>query len=77
MKLAGHCIRHPEEIASKLLLWQPAVGRRSAGGQPFSFVDTLLKDAIIDSINELKTAILDRNDWRKRAEHLRAEVRPK
>ena len=33
MNLSGHCIQHPEEIASKLGLWQPAVRRKSVGRQ--------------------------------------------
>ena len=77
MKLAGHCIRHPEEIASQLVLWQPTVGQRSVGRQPVSFIDILLSDANIDNIEELRTAMLDRDGWRKRAEHLRVEARPK
>lgn len=28
IRLSGHCIWHPEKIASKLVLWQPTVGRR-------------------------------------------------
>ena len=76
MKLAGHCIRHPEEISSQLVLWQPAAGQRSVGRQAVSFIDTLLRDANIDNIDELRTVMLDRDDWRKRAESLRVEARP-
>ena len=36
MKLAGHCIRHEEEIANKLVLWEPLDGTRSRGVQPKS-----------------------------------------
>ena len=75
-ELAGHCIKHPEEIAPKLVLWQPAIERRSVGKQPASFIDTLLRDDKTD-INELKTAMLDRHDWKKCAEDLPAEARPK
>ena len=28
LRLAGHCLRHPEEIASHLVLWQPTIGSR-------------------------------------------------
>ena len=31
MKLAGHCLRHPEEKASNLVLWQP--GRKKKSGK--------------------------------------------
>ena len=29
MLIAGHCVRHPEEEASKLVLWQPKRGKRN------------------------------------------------
>ena len=77
MKLAGHCVRHPEEIASKLVLWQPVAGRRNVGRQSVSFIETLYRDTNLDNINDLKTAMLDRDDWKKRAEHLRVKARPK
>ena len=31
MRLAGHRIRHTDEIANKLVLWQPTEGRTSRG----------------------------------------------
>ena len=31
LKLAGHSVRHPEEEASKLVLWQPKNGRMNMG----------------------------------------------
>ena len=33
LKLAGHSVRHPEEEASKLVLWQP-MNRRMNMGRP-------------------------------------------
>ena len=33
LKLAGHCVRHLEEEASKLVLWQP-MSRRTNVGKP-------------------------------------------
>ena len=44
MKLAGHCVRHPEEVASTLVLWQPTTGRRNRGRQAVTFIDTLFQD---------------------------------
>ena len=32
MKLAGHCYRHQELPASKLVLWKPKHGHRLRGG---------------------------------------------
>ena len=28
MRLAGHCVRHPEEMAHKLVLWEPTEGKK-------------------------------------------------
>ena len=38
LKLAGHCYRHPEEIASNLVLWSPTRGRRSRGRPALTYV---------------------------------------
>ena len=62
IKLEEYCIRDPEEIVSKPVLWQPAVGRGSVGKQLVSFIDTLHRDANINIINELKTVMLSRDD---------------
>lgn len=60
MKIAGNCVRNPEKVALKLVICRPAVGRRRLGGRLVSFIDT--------------TAMQDRDDWKKRAKHLRAKV---
>ena len=44
-ELAGHCIRHPEEIANKLVLWEPLDGTRNRGPQKTTYVDNLLRDS--------------------------------
>ena len=31
MRLAGHCIRHPELTASSFVLWKPSKGKTSRG----------------------------------------------
>ena len=73
LRLAGHCIRHPEEIASDLILWQPLEGRASRGRKTKTYVDTLLEDTEIDNVGELKTQMLDRSVWMN---HVEAVVRP-
>ena len=35
LRIAGHCIRHNDEIANKLVLWQPTRGQRK-------YIDCLL-----------------------------------
>ena len=77
MLLAGHCARHEEEEASKLVLWQPTQGYRKRGRRAVNYIDTLLEDAGLENISELKTAMLDRDGWRERAAFRRAEARPK
>ena len=77
MKLAGHLVRHPEEVASCLILWQPSTGTKKRGRQKRTFIDTLLQDTEVDNVNELKTAMLDRNGWGNRTEVLRVDARPK
>ena len=50
MRLAGHCWRHKEEIASSLVLWEPQDGTRSRGQQKTKFIDRLLLDSGLDNI---------------------------
>ena len=46
MRLAGHCVRHPELAVSPLVLWEPIDGIRNKGRRRrTSFVDQLKKDA--------------------------------
>ena len=61
MKLAGRCIRHGDEIANKLVLWQPNDGRVRRGRQKINYIDVLLQDTGVT-----KTITLDRNNWKKR-----------
>ena len=62
MRLAGHCIRHPEEMANKLVLWEPSDGKRSRGRRSLTFIDTLLEDTEMENKQELKSIIEDRDD---------------
>ena len=41
MKTTGHHVRHQEEEASKLTLWQPAHGKRSVGRRKLSYINTI------------------------------------
>ena len=62
MKLAGHCVRHEEEIARKLVLWQPE-GKRKRGRPAHSYIDNLLDDTGLHDTTELEEAMKDRNTW--------------
>ena len=78
MRLAGHCIRHCDEVASKLVLWQPTEGRTSRGRRRLTYVDTLLEDTGMESIQELRTIMEERDEWRKRVKAVgRPDGRPR
>ena len=66
MKLAGHCYRHQELPASKLVLWEPKHGRRLPGGHTLTYVDVLRKDAGVTNSQELAGCMEDRVDWNLR-----------
>ena len=44
MILAAHCIRHTNEMAHKLILWEPTRGKRNSGRQPVTYIDCLKED---------------------------------
>ena len=73
MELAGHCYRHPELAASRLVLWEPTHGRRQRGRQRKTYVETLKEDANARTTGELATCMSNKEDWRIRT---RARLRP-
>ena len=76
MKLAGYCARHPEEEASKLVLWEPEKGVKNVGRSTVSYIDNLKEDTGLVTTNELRTAMMDREGWKERSEEVRAGARP-
>ena len=64
-RIAGHCVRHSEEEASKVVLWQPARGSTNRGRRHFTFIDKLKKDTGLESVSEIKTAKMDKTTWRE------------
>ena len=64
MRLAGHCVRHPELSACDLILWEPTQGQRSRGRPQTTCVDTLRRDTGLCSVSELQTLMEDRDQWR-------------
>ncbi|KAJ8337946.1 hypothetical protein SKAU_G00369120 [Synaphobranchus kaupii] len=70
MRLAGHCHRHRELPASKLVLWEPSPGRgrRSRGRPTPTFVDILKKDVGAETTGEIAGCMEDRVGWRRRWE---------
>ena len=76
LKLAGHCIRHLEEESSKLVLWEPSRGKRNVGRQAVTYIDTLKQDTGMESTQEIRTAMMDKDGWRRRSHLVRAGARP-
>ena len=64
MRLSGHCVRHDDEVANKLVLWQPADGHANRGQQKLMYVDNLLQDTGLENISELQTVMMDRVCWK-------------
>ena len=73
MRIAGHCIRHNDEIGNKLVLWKPTEGKTNRGRRKITYVDNLLEDTGMEGIQELRTIMEDREEWRKR---VKAKGRP-
>ena len=64
LRMAGHCVRHPELAASNLVLWEPTQGRASQGGQSLTFIDQLLRDTSLKTAADIRTCMEDRDIWR-------------
>ena len=64
LKLSGHCVRHPEELASNLILWQPSLGRAKRGRKRTTYVDNLLQDTNMQRVEELRSLMIDRETWK-------------
>ena len=77
LKLAGHCIRHPELSASSLVLWQPTRGTASVGKPAYTYVDNLYRDLGVEEVSEIRTAMHDRKQWRELSGKVRARARIK
>ena len=66
MGLAGHCYRHPELPANKVILWTPTHGRRNRGRPCTTMVNVLMQDAGAASPEELAMCMTERTDWQCR-----------
>ena len=63
MRMAGHCIRHPELSTHPLILWEPTQGKANRGRRRLNYVDVLKKDTGLLEKEEIRTSMLDRNIW--------------
>ncbi|XP_033644318.1 uncharacterized protein LOC117303959 [Asterias rubens] len=64
VRFAGHCYRHPELPASKLVLWEPKQGQAQRGRGRLTYVDLLKKDTGFVTAGEVSTCMGDRKTWR-------------
>ena len=67
LKLAGHCIRHPELIANDLVLWKPEIvcGTARQGRPKETYGSMLLRDAGQNNKEKLRTLMGNRDAWKK------------
>ena len=63
MELAGHFLRHEEEVANKLVLWQPTNGQPSRGRKKRTYIQNLFEDTRTEDESELINLMKDRNTW--------------
>ena len=93
LNLAGHCVRHKEEMAHNLVLWtptgrrpvpmgdahwtSPTRGKRRIGRQQLTFVDALKLQTDLESIDEIRSVMMDRGKWKKLSKLGRARARRK
>ena len=64
MGLAGHCVRHPELVASNLILWEPKHGIRSRGRPATTYIDTLRRDIGLSNTGEIRALMINSDLWR-------------
>ena len=76
LKLAGHCVRHLEEEASKLVLWQPTSRHMKMGRPAVTYIDNLNSYTSLKSVEELRTEMLDGETWKRCAESRQALAWP-
>ena len=65
-----------EEEASKFVLWNPTRWRSKRGKRKTAYIDTLLSDTGYENENESRTAIMDKDNWKRRI-HRVAGARPR
>ena len=63
LKLAGHCQRHPELLAQKLILWEPTQGYSRKGRKKYSFIEGLRDDTGLRDVKEIRTMMENRELW--------------
>ena len=65
--MAGHCMRHGDLPANRLVLWEPDQGRASCEGKMLTYIDSLKRNTGLASSKDLKACIMDRIVWLEEA----------
>ena len=64
LSLAGHTHRDKSSPAQHLITWQPKHGNPKRGRRATNYVDTLLRDTGLDTVQELKRCMEYKHIWR-------------
>ena len=64
LQMSGHCVRHGDLLANRLVLREANQGRSSRGGQTLTYIDSFKKDTGLASSEEIKLCMVDRSVWR-------------
>ena len=65
LRLAGHCVRHPELGANQLVLWEPTQGTTARGRPSQTYIEMLKCDTDCKTTDEIRTAMMDRSVWKR------------
>ena len=65
MRMAGHCIRHPELSTYPLILWELTQGKSNRGRRRLNYVAVLKNDTGLLEKEEIRTSMLDIDIWRE------------
>ena len=77
LQLAGHCVRHQDEIASKFVLWEPMHGYVNRGRKPVNYIDLLKCDTGLSNTSEIRAVMRYRDVWKGYVKAARPGGRPK
>ena len=70
------CLNIVQE-ASKVVLWQPERGTTNSGRRHFTLTDSLKKETGLESVSEIKTAMMDKATWWDLVNSARENFRPR
>ena len=65
LKLAEHCVRHSEEVASNLVLWKPSHRKPNRGRKKKTYLDNLMNDTNMEREDELQSLMMNRDLWKR------------